>query len=65
MGYRIMFAGCGPEANGVVTRYRIAAVPLEPRKSGVRAFCTDETGALWFDASGSADNCLVSRRTIE
>jgi hypothetical protein len=65
VGYRIMFAGCGPEANGVVTRYRIAAVPLEPTKSGVRAFCTDETGALWFDASGSAKNCLASRRTIE
>src|ERR1700675_2492371 len=65
VGYRIMFAGCGPEANGVVTRYRIAAVPLEPRKSGVRAFCTDETGALWFDARGSAENCLASRRTIE
>lgn len=65
VGYRITFAGCGPEPNGVVTRYRIAAVPLEPRKSGVRAFCMDETGALWFDANGSSENCLASRRTIE
>jgi hypothetical protein len=65
VGYRITFAGCEPEPNGVVTRYRIAAVPLEPGKSGVRAFCTDETGALWFEPSGSAENCLASRRTIE
>jgi len=65
VGYRIAFAGCEPEPNSVVTRYRITAVPLEPRKSGVRAFCTDETGALWFDASGSVENCLASRRTIE
>ena len=65
VSYRIAFAGCAPEPNGVVTRYRITAAPLEPGKSGVRAFCTDETGALWFDASGSAENCLASRRTIE
>jgi|SRR6267378_729951 len=42
VGYRNAFAGCEPEPNSVVTRYRITAVPLEPRKSGVRAFCTDE-----------------------
>jgi hypothetical protein len=65
VGYRIAFVACEPEPNGVVTRYRIAAVPLEPGKSGVRAFCIDETGALWYDASGSAENCLASRRTID
>jgi hypothetical protein len=65
VGYRIAFAGCEPEPNGMVTRYRITAIPLEPGKSAVRAFCTDETGALWYDASGSAENCLASRRTIE
>jgi len=65
VGYRIAFVGCGPEPNGVVMRYRIAAVPLVPGKSGVRAFCTDETGSLWYDASGSAENCLASRRTID
>jgi hypothetical protein len=65
VGYRIAFVGCEPEPNGVVTRYRIAAVPLEPGKSGVQAFCIDETGSLWYDASGSAENCLASRRTID
>jgi len=64
VGYRIAFAGCESESNGVVTRYRIVAIPLEPGKSGVRAFCTDQTGALWYDASGSAGDCLASRRTI-
>ena len=65
VGYRIAFVACEPEPNGVVTRYRIAAVPLKPGKSGVRAFCIDETGSLWYDASGSAENCLASRRTID
>jgi hypothetical protein len=64
-GYKIAFVGCEPEPNGVVTRYRVAAVPLEPGKSGVKAFCIDETGSLWYDARGSAENCLASRRTID
>jgi hypothetical protein len=54
-GYRITFAGCEAEPNGVVQRYQIVTVPVEPGKSGVRAFCSDETGALWFDADGSAE----------
>jgi hypothetical protein len=49
----------------LVMRYRAIAVPLEPGKSGVRAFCTDQTGALWYDPSGSPENCLATRRTID
>jgi hypothetical protein len=64
VGYRIALTGCEPEADGVVTRYRVTAVPLKPGKSGVRAFCTDQTGALWYDANGSAENCLAVRRAI-
>jgi hypothetical protein len=65
LGYRISLAGCGPEPNGVVTRYRITAIPLEQGKSGIRAFCTDETGALWYDAGGSAEKCFASHRTLD
>jgi len=64
-GYRITLTGCEPGPNGVVTSYRAIAVPREPGKSGVRAFCTDQTGALWYDASGSPENCLATRRTID
>jgi hypothetical protein len=63
-GYRIALTGCEPEADGVVTRYRVTAVPLELGKSGVRAFCIDQTGTLWYDATGSAENCLAARHTI-
>jgi hypothetical protein len=65
VGYRITLTGCEPEPNGLVMRYRAIAVPLEPGKSGVRAFCTDQTGALWYDPSGSPENCLATRRTID
>ena len=64
-GYRIAITGCKPEPNGVVSSYQITAVPLEPGKSGVRAFCSDQTGALWYDASGSAESCLALHRAIE
>jgi hypothetical protein len=63
-GYRITLTGCEPGPNGLATLYRAIAVPLEPGKSGVRAFCIDQTGALWYDASGSPENCLATRRTI-
>jgi hypothetical protein len=64
-GYRIAITGCKPEPDGVVRSYQITAVPLEPGKSGVRAFCSDQTGALWYDASGSAGSCLTLHRAIE
>jgi hypothetical protein len=64
-GYRITLPGCEPGPNGLVTRYRAIAVSLEPGKSGVRAFCTDQTGTLWYDAGGSPENCLAAGRKID
>jgi hypothetical protein len=64
-GYRIKLDGCDPDTKGLVTHYRATAVPVEPGKSGVRAFCTDQSGALWYDNAGSADNCLARRQPIE
>jgi hypothetical protein len=64
-GYKIALDGCEPGPKGLVTHYRAIAVPDRPGKSGVRAFCTDQTGALWYDASGSADNCVAKRQSIE
>jgi hypothetical protein len=64
-GYRIKLDGCDPDPKGLVTHYRATAVPVEPGKSGVRAFCTDQSGALWYDNGGSADNCLATRRSLE
>jgi hypothetical protein len=64
-GYRIRLDGCDPDPKGLVTRYWATAVPVEPGKSGVRAFCTDQSGTLWYDNGGSADNCLAQHRPIE
>jgi hypothetical protein len=63
-GYRFELTNCQPDACGVAKHYQITAVPLEPGRSGVRAFCSDESGALWYDPKGSASDCLASRRLL-
>jgi hypothetical protein len=62
-GYRFKLDGCDPNAGGMVSHYRVTAVPVEPGKSGVRAFCMDQSGVLWYDNDGSADKCLMARRS--
>jgi hypothetical protein len=65
VGYRIKLDGCDPDPKGLVTHYRATAVPVEQGKTGVRAFCTDQSGALWYDNGGSADDCLARRQPID
>ncbi len=64
VGYKFVVSGCEAGPRGVVMQYQVTATPLEPGKSGFRAFCTDQTGALWYDPDGSAEKCLASRRPI-
>lgn len=63
-GYKFAFAACTPETNGIVTQYQIFAVPVRPGVTGIRAFCTDRTGKLFYDLNGSASECLALRREI-
>jgi len=63
-GYQFLLTGCQPDPNGTVLHYQVTAVPRAPGVTGRRAFCTDETDALWYDPDGSAANCLASRRSI-
>jgi hypothetical protein len=64
LGYRTTLSGCEQQSNGRVTHYRITAVPLEPGKSGVWAFCTDQIGPIRYDESGSGEVCLTSGRRL-
>ena len=64
-GYKFVLGNCYAGAKGVVVQYQAAAVPIEHGTTGFRAFCTDDSGSLWYDAEGSATNCLASRRALE
>lgn len=56
-GYKFSLTGCEVDPNAVVVRYKATAVPLLPGKTGVRAFCTDQTGELLYSVNESAERC--------
>jgi hypothetical protein len=65
IGYKYEIVGCIQEKkNGVFAHYQVTAVPLKPWASGVRAFCTDQTGNIFYDQNGSASECLAARQLL-
>lgn len=63
-GYKFVFGNCRTNANGVVVHYEITAVPIQRGRTGFHAFCVDDSALLWYDADGSATNCLASHRVL-
>jgi len=56
-GYKFSLTGCEAGPEGVVVRYKATAVPVLPGKTGVRAFCIDQTGELRFGVNESPETC--------
>jgi len=46
-------------------KYQVVAYPRARHQSGVRAFCSDQSGVIKFDASGSAEDCLSDGQPLE
>ena len=63
-GYKFGLGNCQSDDKGIVVHYEATAVPMERGRTGFLAFCTDDSGLLWYDADGSATNCLALRRAI-
>ena len=63
-GYKFALSSCEPNATGMILHYQLTAVPVWPGATGYRAFCTDDSGRLWYDQGGSTANCFVSRRPL-
>ena len=63
-GYKFSVVGCAPGASGVVTHYTLTAVPVSGYRTGVRAFCTDESGSIFYDVTGSAHECWAARQPL-
>ena len=62
-GYRFELRNCvNSETEG---KYQIVAYPVKLNNTGTRAFCSDETQAIRVDASGSADDCLLSGEPLQ
>jgi hypothetical protein len=47
-GYKYTLANCRADAKGVFVQYQLTAVPIEQGRTGLHAFCTDESGVLWY-----------------
>jgi hypothetical protein len=60
-GYKFVLAGCTRTEEGIVIRYQITAVPIARGLTGVRVFCANESGTLFYEQNGSATECLSSR----
>lgn len=58
LGYTYSMLDCRPGADGVIRTYQLTAVPTDPGASGIRAFCSDQSGAIWYDDHGSALECV-------
>jgi len=63
-GYKFAVFNCRTDVKTVVTHYEATAVPTEQGKTGLRAFCADQSGVIWYDPQGSAPGCLASRRQL-
>jgi hypothetical protein len=64
-GYRFSLVDCGLDASLPRTHYQLTAVPVQQGVTGLRAFCADESGLIWYDKTGSATKCLASRHALD
>jgi hypothetical protein len=64
-GYKFALGNCRIDEKGVVVHYQVTAVPVEQGRTRSYAFCADDAGVLWYDADGSATNCLDMRRVLQ
>jgi type IV pilus assembly protein PilA len=58
-GYRFRIDGCGGRTGGPVTQYQISAFPVKFNQSGVRQFCSDESGVI-KSSKNSRQDCMES-----
>jgi type IV pilus assembly protein PilA len=57
-GYQFVLQNCVRPEKGEGS-YQVVAYPVTRDQTGVKAFCSDETGAVRFDTNGSPEECLA------
>jgi type IV pilus assembly protein PilA len=45
--------------------YSTAAVPITPGATGVRSFCSDVSGTIWYGSDGTASTCLTAGSVLQ
>jgi competence protein ComGC len=57
-GYSFELSDCAAGDTAAIVKFHVVAYPVTRDQTGVRAFCSDESGEVKTDASGSAQGCL-------
>jgi hypothetical protein len=57
-GYQFVLQNCIRPEKGEGS-YQVVAYPVSRNQTGVKAFCSDETGVVRLDNNGSPDECLA------
>ncbi|HVO82289.1 MAG TPA: DUF4190 domain-containing protein [Terriglobales bacterium] len=65
-GYVFALQNCTAEQpGGPNTKFQVVAYPMSRNQTGVRAFCSDESGVIRFDSDGSPQACLESGSPLQ
>jgi hypothetical protein len=56
---------CSQGESEKATAYTITALPTTPPTTGAYAFCTDQSGEIWYSANGSASDCLAKNNPVD
>ena len=65
-GYEYELSGCAPGTEGGANKsFQIEAYPLRINQTGVRAFCSDESGVMKVDSHGSSQGCLENGQPLQ
>ena len=64
-GYTFNISGCTTAGtNNTAVTYQITATPIAPGQTGIRAFCSDQSGNKKYDPSGNAQACLSENNLL-
>ena len=57
-GYQFELQNCRPGAAGANEGFQVLAYPLVPNQTGVRSFCSDESGLVKAIKGASTESCI-------
>ena len=63
-GYSFSLSGCS-NAGGINVTYTSAGAPVVIGQTGQRAFCSDQSGVIKYDAAGSGTTCSTSGNALQ
>ena len=65
-GYNFALTSCTAAGSTTINvTYSSTGVPTAPGQTGQRAFCSDQSGVIKYDAGGSGSSCLSGTTALQ